>query len=660
MQHKKEDQIEDLTTELHDTSLRFRSFSKTGNRILTVLMIVYVLYFIYAAGFQGLPGIEHRSIYLTGALVFTLLLYPISTKLKNNRVVLGFDILLAIMSVIAGIYVYSTFQTYNSRVGLPPTFEDVLIGILAFLIMFEVARRVAGWGFVIIVSLFVGYAIFGTLLPEPFTHSGFDIPRFIATFFLTTNGPFGQITGIAADFILLFIIFAAFIRISGTAEFFHDLALILFGKWRGGAGKIAVVASSLMGMLTGSSIANVASVGSITIPMMKRTGFNRTFAGGVEACSSLGSQIMPPIMGSTVFIMMELLGMSYWDIAKASFIVGILFYISLFFMIDLEATKNNLRGVDIKEIPKFKTTLKNGWYNLIPILVLLYMIAVAGVSPARAGFWGIVSSLLVMFIFDRTTNLRNKILKVKNAMVSGATDSLVIGGIVALASLMAGIISVSGLGLHLSNIMINLANGSLFVLLIITAIVAIILGTGVPILVAYSVLAVIVAPSLISMGVNPLAAHLFIFYFGVISGISPPSAPDAFVAAGIAKAPPFKVAWSAMRIANVLYIVPFLFVYNDVLLLNGSVIDILIAFCTAMIGTYCVASALQGIILPNLIISWWKRIVMAGSGLMLIIPDIKFSILGLIIVVTIHIIQFLRNKKSLYDNKNNRLEKIIN
>ena len=341
-----------------EESQRFRNLHKGVERILVVLMLIYALYFLYAAGFEPLPGIEHRSIHITGGLVFAFLLLPISKRLKNSRLGLGFDILLAITAVVVGAYVFSTFQTYSERVGLPPTTYDVVMGCINFILLFEVARRVVGWAFVLTTGIFVAFALYGPWFPEPFTHAGYDLPRFIATFFLTLNGPYGQITGVSADYILIFIIFAAFVRFSGTAEFFRDLALIALGRVRGGSGKIAVVASSLMGMLTGSSLANVASVGSITIPTMKKTGFRSDFAGGVEACSSLGAQIMPPIMGSTVFIMMEILGMSYWDIAKSSFLIGLLFYISLFFMVDFEAAKKDLKGIKKEEIPKLSSDYK--------------------------------------------------------------------------------------------------------------------------------------------------------------------------------------------------------------------------------------------------------------------------------------------------------------
>jgi TRAP transporter 4TM/12TM fusion protein len=429
---------------------------------------------------------------------------------------------------------------------------------------------------------------------------------------------------------------------SGAGEFIRDLAMIAFGKVRGGPAKIAVVASSFMGMLTGSSLANVASVGSITIPMMKRTGYRSEFAGGVEASSGMGAQIMPPIMGGSIFIMMEILGLPYWEIASSAFLIGGLFYLGLFFMVDLEAAKRGLSGLRSEELPRLWPVIKNGWYNLIPVSLLVYMLAVQGASPARAAFWGVVATAAVMLVAERS---RHTFVRIAEAMVKGVRDALVVISIVALASLIAGIVTVTGLGINLSTILIDLSGGNLLVLLIITAITSLILGMGVPILVAYSILAVLVAPALIDLGVSPLAAHMFIFYYGVISAITPPVAPDAFVAAGIAKSSPFRTANQAVRIAGALYLLPFLFVYHEVLLLHGPLGEIVIAGLTAALGIYGLACTWQGMILYKVPIGLWARVLLGAAAVALIVPNVVYSLGGLLVLVLIHVLYYARKKK---------------
>lgn len=624
--------------EVHNS--KQRNLPKGVKYVLYALMFGYALYFLYAAGYQALPGIEHRSIHLAGGFVFVLILFAPAKRLTNSRLALLIDITLAVAAVAGSIYVFKTFETYAERVGLPATTQDIIFGLVTFAIMFEVARRVIGLAFPIVTGIFIAFALLGPQIPAPFTHSGFDLSRFMATFFYTLNGPYGQITAISADYILIFIIFAAFVMNSGAGNFFRDLATIALGRVRGGAGKVAVVASSLMGTLTGSSLANVASIGSITIPMMKRTGYRATFAGGVEACSGMGAQIMPPIMGGSIFIMVELIGRPYWEIASSAFLIGFLFYLSLFLMMDFEAVKGDLRGLPSEEIPEFWSVVKNGWYYLIPISVLVYMLAVAGVSPARAAFWGIVTTMIVELVSRRSVRAP---VWIAQTMVKGVRDALMVISVVAMASLISGIVTVTGLGFNLSQILINLSGENLFALLVIAAIASLVMGMGVPILVAYSVLAVLVAPALIDLGVIPLAAHMFIFYFAVISAITPPVAPDATVASGIAQASFMRTAGQAVRMANILYLLPFLFVYNEVLLLQGPLGSIVFAGITAAIGIYSLACALQGVMFYAVFIGWLARILLGAAALALIVPNPYYSLGGLSVVVLVHVAYYAKH-----------------
>jgi TRAP transporter 4TM/12TM fusion protein len=493
------------------------------------------------------------------------------------------------------------------------------------------------------------YALLGPYIPEPFDHAGLSIPRFVAAFFLTLEGVYGFITGVSANYILIFIVLSAIIRNTAAVQFIMEFALSIVGTVRGGPAKMAVVASSLMGMLTGSSIANVAGVGSFTIPLMKKIGYRAEFAGGVEATSGMGAQIMPPVMGGSVFIMMEILGVPYWHICIAAFPIAFLYYIGLFVAVDYEAVRRDLIGIPRKDLPPFFKTLKWGWFLMLPILMLIYML-VQGVTPQKAGFAAIVSAIITGVIAKRNRLNWQKLLK---ALEIGAKDALVVIGMVAGASLIQGVVSVTGLGLQLSNILIELAGGNLLFLLILTAIASIVLGTGLPVIVCYSLLAMLVAPALIKMGVYPLAAHLFIFYYGVLETITPPVAPDAFVAGGIAGADPLKVAFEAMLIAAPIYLIPFFFVYNPIFILqvSSSIYEFTWVYFTGVVGVYALASGLQGFMLYKTRLNVVERAILLVSAVLLIAPLKWESLVGLVILITVQGWALLKGKKQLLISK---------
>lgn len=620
---------------------RLRDLPRWWGLVLTGLMAAYALYFVYGGAVRPLPGIQHRAIHLGLGIAFIFLLAPPVRRLRKARWGLGLDVVLALFFLGSAYYVYQSFQSFGDRVGLPATSTDVLIGSAFLVLMFEAARRMTGLAFPIVTLAFFAYAFFGSYLPPPFQHIGYDVNGFISTFFLTLNGPFGQITQISANYIVIFVVFASFMTHAGTGGFIRELAESLVGRFRGGPGKVAVVASSGMGMLTGSSLANVASVGSVTIPMMKRTGYRAEFAGGVEATSGMGSQIMPPIMGGTIFVMMEVLGKGYWDIASSAILLGILFYISVFFMVDFEAARTGLKGSPPDAIPRTRDVLKRGWYYLVPIITLVYALAVVGASPARSAFYGIASCVVLIFATRRPKKALRDVI---NSLAGGTKNSLVIISIVGLASTISGIVTVTGLGVHLSTILLEIAGNNVLILLIVTAVASIVLGMGVPVLVAYVMLSVLVAPGLIDAGVSPLAAHMFIFYFGVLSAITPPVAPDAIVASGIAGSSPFRTAVEAMRIGGPIYVLPFMFVYDDVLLLQGPWPQVLIAGVTAALGVYAIACAWQGIALPGQRIGRPSRLVLLAAGLLLVAPSEVSSAVGLALLAVVSVISWRRKE----------------
>ncbi len=611
--------------------------------VIRVIALSLVLYHLYAAGYKPLPGIQHRAIHIGLGFSLIWLIFPVSPRFRENRIALATDILFAAITLLNTVYVFSSFTTYADRVGLPPTVMDMVLGIITILFTLEAARRTTGWAFPIIIMGFMLFAFLGPYIPEPFDHAGLSIPRFVAAFFLTLEGVYGFITGVSANYILIFIVLAALIRNTAAVQFIMEFALSIVGTVRGGPAKMAVVASSLMGMLTGSSIANVAGVGSFTIPLMKKIGYRPEFAAGVEATSGMGAQIMPPVMGGSVFIMMEILGVPYWHICVAAFPMAFLYYIGVFVAVDYEAVRRNLVGMPRKELPPFFKTLKDGWFLMLPILILIYML-VRGVTPQRAGFAAIVTAIITGAIAKRNRLNWRKLLE---ALEIGAKDSLVVVGMVAGASLIQGVVSVTGLGLQLSNILIDLAGGNLLFLLVLTAIASIILGTGLPVIVCYSLLSMLVAPALIKMGVYPLAAHLFIFYYGVLETITPPVAPDAFVAGGIAGADPLKVAIEAMLIAAPIYLIPFFFVYNPAFILQVSspLSQFAWVYFTGVVGVYALGSSLQGFMLYKTRLNVLERAILLVAAVLLIAPLKWESMAGLVILTIVQGWGFIKGRK---------------
>ncbi|MBW2040304.1 MAG: TRAP transporter permease, partial [Deltaproteobacteria bacterium] len=574
-------------------------------------------------GIFQFTAMNQRVPHVIFACILIFLLYPMKIRGKEDRI--SWDgYLFALISLAIGLYVLLTWFKKIGAIGMAiPWYEMVMGGILIILCI-DAARRTVGWAFPSVAIFFLIYARFGEMLPGPLAHKNYEIERIITSMFITTEGIFGMLAGISATFVFLFILFGSMLREAGGGEFFLRLAYGLFGHVRGGPAKVAVVASSLFGMMSGSGTANVAGTGQITIPLMKRTGYRPHFAGAVETAASAGGLLMPPIMGSAVFIIMELLGVTYLTIIKAAILVAILYYFGLFLMIDIEAQKIGLVGLKKEEIPSLKETLKDGWHFLIPIAVLIYFVVVPKVSVTRAAFWATVSIPAVSMLRWRK---RATIKQILDGLEKGARTALPVVAILALGGVVVGMITLTGLGLMMSSLMIEASKGNLLILLFLTMIASIILGMGVPPVAAYIVLAILVVPALTKMGIYPLAAHLFVFYFAVIAGITPPMAPDAFVAAGIADSPMMKTALTACRLALVVFILPYIFVYDNALLLVGSFGKIIWVMVTAVLGVFALASALQGYMRVPIPIPFRGLLLLSALGL--IIPGFKTDLIGL-------------------------------
>ena len=590
-------------------------------RCLAIGLSIFQLY----TGIFQLSAMNQRVPHVCIGVVLIFLIYPFHKSGRRHQPDVP-SLLMAASVVLIGTYVLLNWFRKVGVAGEALPLHELVMGALLIVLLIEAARRAVGWAFPLVAIGILIYAHFGEFLPDIIAHKNYAWERVIGSMFITTDGIFGMLAGISATFIYLFILFGALLREAGGGDFFIDLAYGLFGHVRGGPAKVAVVASSLFGMLSGSGTANVAGTGQITIPLMKKTGYSPTFAGAVETVASAGGLLMPPIMGSAVFIIMQNLGVGYFTIIKAASLTAVLYYLGLFIMIDLEAQKIGLKGVPKEEIIPLRTTLKDGWHFLIPIAILIYFIVFAKVSVTRAAFWACISIPLTTVIRPGKRMTMKQIFK---GLENGAYTALPVIVILALAGIVVGMVTLTGLGLMMSSLLIELAHGNLFILLFLTMIASIILGMGVPPVAAYILLAILVVPALIRMGVYPLAAHLFVFYFSIVAGITPPMAPDAFIAAGISGAPMMKTALTACRLAIVIFILPYIFIYNNALLFIGSWTQIIwSAFC-ALVAVYILAICTQNYLGGRLPV--FLRLILAISCLALVVPDVYCNSAGILV-----------------------------
>ena len=611
---------------------RQRKIGGRTGKAITAIAVVFSL-FQLATGYYPLIAMYQRLIHVAFAFSLIFLIYPFSLKQRKDR--LSWDGFLFIgLLLYISYYVATHFIARAGEVGLETPLDELILGGILILLTLETSRRTTGWSLPIFCGGSLIYARFGEWLPEVLGHPNYSLERIISGLFMTTEGVYGALTGISSTFIFLFVLFGTFMQESGAGKFFFGLASSLFGHVRGGPAKIAVVASSMFGMISGSAMANVSAVGQITIPMMKKAGYKPHFAAAVESASGVGGQFMPPVMGGSVFLMMEILGVSYGYICKSAILSAVLYYVAIFFIVDFEALKYNLKGQPKSQCPKFKEVLKEGFHFVIPVAVLVYLLMVAHVTESRAAFWAVVSVPLVSF-FRKST--RMGLSQIGRALERGAIGFLPIAGVVVSCNILVGMITLTGLGLQISSILIELSGQSLFILLLLTMVASLILGLGLPIIVSYLVLAVLVAPALTQMGVEPIAAHLFIFFFALVSDLTPPVAPGAFVAAGIAGADMMRTAWMACRLGLVVYILPFMFVYNNALLLKGNPGDIVIAAVTAFIGVYALACGIQGYMFRSA--SIYERVLFFVAAFCLIKPGWGSDLVGIMILGAIAFMQ---------------------
>jgi len=599
--------------------------------LASAIAVGFSLFQLYTSAFGVLLAYQQRLVHLGLAMCLAFLLYP-ARRGRASHSVDALDAALAAAVLVVLAYVLHDFRAFAFRAGSPSA-ADVVVGLVFLLMVLELTRRVVGSPMVIIAAVFLVYALVGRSMPALVAHRGVTLSRLVDHMFLGTEGILGIPVGASATYIFIFVLFGAFLEATRAARFFLDLALALVGRAVGGPAKTSVISSALLGTISGSSIANVVTDGVVTIPLMVRNGYRPFFAAAVEAAASTGGQIMPPVMGAAAFIMVEYTGIRYNQIALAAAIPAILYFVGVYFSVHLEARRAGMRGLAPGEVPAFWKLLRGQGYLLLPLAVMMYSLAM-GNTPMRAGALSIAAALAVSFV-RRADRLG--VSGILQALKSGGTAMVPVALACAAAGVIAGVISITGIGLKLASFIEVLSGGHLFVALFLTMVASLILGMGLPTTATYIVLVTIVAPALTQMGVPLLAAHLFVFYFGVVADITPPVALAAYAAAGLARANTFKTGVIATCIAMAGFLIPYVFIYSPSLLLLGREASLAwwaalawrVACSTA--GLWLIAAAVVGFARAPL--SVLQRLVITGGGLLLIKPGIITDILGLLVLV---------------------------
>ena len=601
-------------------------------KVSLILAICFVAFHLYTAAFGTMPGIAQKSIHLGFLLVIFYINAMVDSEKRWEQIFLG---IMALFALGGCAYITILDENLQLRAGIVYA-SDILFAILLIIAIFEACRRKMGNPLVIITLVFVAYAFLGKYIPGFLNQPGMTLKKFTSLVYLTTDGIFGSPLYASASYVVLFVLLGAIMSVSGIGDYMTNLATSLFGHMRGGPAKVAVVASGFFGSISGSPTANVIGTGTFTIPMMKKNGFEPEFAAAVEATASTGGAIMPPIMGSTAFIMAEMLGIPYTAVAKAALIPAILYFLAVLFGVDIYAAKHGLKGIPRSQLPKVRSMLKQ-IYMLAPLIFLIFCMAVFNMTIVRSGLLTIIVTLVLVEINPKTRMTKEQWLQIPVQTVKSAVS---VGIACAMAGIISGVIMGSGLGYRISSILTSVAGTSMLLLLVLTMVVSLIMGMGVPTTAAYLVLASLVAPTMIQLGIPPLAAHMFIFYFGCISSITPPVALVAYAGAGLAGCDPNKTGYKAFRLAFCSFLMPYLFVYNPVLLMEGGVLDILWSLVTALIGAYLLASGFEGFFF-RWSLKWFERPLMILGAVMLIVPGMVTDLVGIAIIVVEFVTEFM-------------------
>lgn len=655
-----EEEMKRMMKEL-DREQSYREHKCWRQYITVFISVIFVLFQLYATLSGAITAQVLRATHLAFVQLLAFLLFP-PTKNSPRNTLPWYDIVLGLIGLACWLYIVVNFDSLVRRSG-NNTPLDVAVGIVGILVLFESCRRIVGLPIMIIAGSFIVFAFAGKYLPGFLHHRGYSLQRVVCHLFYNTEGIMGTPIGACSTFIFLFILFGALLEKTGIGHFFIDVCNALAGGASGGPAKVAVLSSALLGTVSGSSVSNTVGSGSFTIPMMKRLGYKGEFAGAVEAAASTGGQIMPPIMGAAAFLMAESLGLPYITIVKAAIVPAILYFTGIFITVHLEAKKLGLKGLPKDQLPRFMQLLLRKGYMILPLVVIIYFLC-AGKTAVFAALMGIIACVLVGFgvsvsdlAHGRKPSFGGK--DIVEIMCTAARNIISVAIACGMAGIIIGIVTLTGLGLRLGNGLVMLAHGKLLLTLVFTMVASIILGMGAPTTANYLITSTITAGAIISLGIEPLAAHMFAFYFGIIADVTPPVALAAIAGAAIAKAKPMKTALNATKLAIGAFIIPYMFVYNSkMLMINASTLSVVMIIITAILGMFGISVALEGYGFNNTgffynsrkgkatIIAFdaVERLLFAIAGLLCVIPETKTDIIGVSLLAVLIAYQLILKK----------------
>jgi TRAP transporter 4TM/12TM fusion protein len=604
------------------------SLAKIQHACISALLIFTSAIFLYTAGFGTFSSMTQRALLmaLLAPIAFFNLKKADDAKWKNI-----FNIMLALLMMAVNIYVMVVWEDRVFKSG-EIIMSDVVIGTILILLILIATYRTNGWSLTITAGLFVLYAILGPFFPSFLAHRGESWPRLVNFLMMSTDGIYGIPMDVASTYIIVFIVFGAFMEALGGGKWFVDVAYALAGRFRGGPAKASIFGSACMGAITGSPPASVATIGTFTIPLMKKVGYPPRVAAAIEAVASTGGLFTPPVMGAGAFIMAQYLNVPYWNVCIAAIVPAILYYLSLMFVADARAVKGNLVGLPRAELPSFWKAMKDRGHLGIPVVFLVVSIA-SGFSPMRAAFWSIVIMVVVSFFSKLTRPTPSKIL---SALEAGANQAVQIVMTCAAAGLIVGVFLITGLGAKLTYTLIAFAQGNLFWAAFWSMIIANILGLPLPATAVYLILVTILVPVLVKVGAAPIAAHLFIWIYASIGAITPPVAIAAYTAAALANTNPDKTGWLAFRFGIPAFIIPFMFIWNPSVILQGDLVNIIIAVSAEVIGVMCLVGALEGFIFVYLSLA--ARCVIGIASAFMMYPKVSNQLIGLAVIVVAFLI----------------------
>ncbi|MEL7563534.1 MAG: TRAP transporter permease [Dehalobacterium sp.] len=603
-----------------------RMLSGWQGQFITFVAVVMSVFHIYVLGYHSIAPYYLYNCHVTFAMVILYGLY-VGRKTAGKDYISWIDWLIIIAALALGIYLYVNMRDIIYRVGVMPTQADLIFGTILLFLVLDGTRRTCGNILPILAIIFLLYAHFGNYIPGLLGHSGFNW-KMIISFMMGMDAIYGVPVQASASVCFLFLVFGAFLTKSGAGNTFIDLAIGLTGRTRGGPAKVSIVASSLFGTISGNSVANVLTTGAFTIPMMKKIGYSSRFAGAVESVASTGGQIVPPIMGAAAFILASTLGIPYSRIMGAAVIPALLYYLAVFLMVDLEAVKTGLKGLGKEETPEVKQIIMKKWLHFLPIIVIILCLIVLHTSVIRGALWGI-TSVIVASLFFKEENMIKKPKMLYDSLSEGAKTSVGMVAACACAGIITGVLNLTGTGLKFAGAVMAISQGSLPIALILTMLVSLVLGMGLPTAAAYIITAAIASPALVNMGVSPLAAHMFCLYFACVSAITPPVALAAYAGAQLAKANPIQVGVTATKLGIVAFIVPYMFVYGEALLGSGSAGTIILAICSSCLGVVSLSMGLQGWTFNKVHVPVSARGCFICAAMLLIISGLATDMIGL-------------------------------